>query len=248
MSLSIRRKHWITGFLLVSIAVTVTAWLNRNTFPETMPWVPDLAFEPRQSSVNDASFITEANDVRYEVQPLYDYELTGLVVSFKRFTPGIGLHERWNDYINVADVCVVWGENASDIDLNQFDFWNLEFTCYIQTRDMAAWQAFDQDALANNHLLTDNAYVQSVIDDLRVGDIVRLEGQLVEYGEPGRQKRGTSTTRTDRGNGACETIFVEHAAILGSMNNSWRSIFWLGVFGIITALIAWFTSPVAALR
>lgn len=243
-----RRKHVIASLFFTALLTTAVSWWNRNAFSEPLPWDPALAEPPRQVQVERPAFVAHANDIDYRIQPLYNYELTGLVVSFKRFRPGIGLHERWNDYINVADVCVVWGDNASELDLNRFDFWNLEFTCNVQTDDFAAWQAFDQNALANNHLLTTDPQVQAVIDDLRVGDILHLRGHLVEYEQPGGYLRGTSTTRTDRGNGACETIHVEHAQILASMDSDWRRLLWLGLFGLLASLGWWFMTPHHHLR
>lgn len=243
-----RRKHLIASLFFTALAVTALSWWNRDAFSDPLPWDPALAEPPRQIPIERPAFVAQANEIDYRVQPLFSYELTGLVVSFKRFRPGIGLHERWNDYINVADVCVVWGSNASDIDLNRFDFWNLEFTCNFQTYDQDAWRRFDQNALANNHLLTTDPQVKAVIDDLRVGDILHLRGQLVEYEQPGGYLRGTSTTRTDRGNGACETIHVEHAQILASMDNDWRRLFWLGLFGLLGSLAWWFLTPHHHLR
>lgn len=243
-----RRKHLIAGLFFITLFTTASAWWNRNVFSDPLPWDPALLEPPRQVAVERPAFMATANEVDYRVQPLYAYELTGLVVSFKRFRPGIGLHERWNDYINVADVCVVWGPNATELDLNRFKFWNLEFTCNYQTRDRAAWERFDPDALSNNHLLTTNPAIQAVIDDLRVGDILHLRGHLAEYGQPGGYVRGTSTSRTDRGNGACETLHVEHAAILASMDSNWRRLFRVGLVGLLLSIAWWFLTPHHRLR
>lgn len=244
----IRRKHLMSGLFFLSLAIIALAWWNRNSFADTLPWDPALAEPPRQVQVERPAFMAHAHGVDYRVQPLYDYELTGLVVSFKRFRPGIGLHERWNDYINVADVCVVWGSNVTEVDLNAFKFWNGEFTCNYQTRDSEQWARFDETALSNNHLLTTDPVIKDVLGELRVGDVVYLRGQLSEYGEPGGHVRGTSITRTDRGNGACETLHLQHAQIIGSMDNGWRSLFWLGVFMLLAVVGAWFATPHHHLR
>lgn len=244
----LKLKHVMALLLLGALGLTLVSWWNRDAFSDPLPWDPALAEPPRQVPVERDAFLARANGVDYRIQPLYRYELTGLVVSFKRFKPGIGIHERWNDYINVADLCLVWGDNASELDLNEFDFWNLEFTCMVRTDDLATWNRFDQDALANNHLLTTDPAVQAVIDELRVGDIVYLSGHLAEYGQPGGHVRGTSTTRTDRGNGACETIHVDHAQILASMHNGWRTRFRLGLVSLVVLLIAWFAIPHRYLR
>ena len=50
------------------------------------------------------------------------------------------------------------------------------------------------------------------------GDQIKIKGYLVDYkvAKDGQTlfTRGTSTTRTDNGNGACETIYVEDVEII----------------------------------
>lgn len=242
------RRRLISWLFFASLILLIISWWNRDEFVDDIETVRGLAGEPEQTEASKPPFTVRANDVEYEVRPQYRYELTGLVVSFKRFSPGIGLHERWNDYINVADVCVVWGDNASEIDLNKFKFHNGEFTCNIRTRDGEAWRRFDKHKLSNNHLLTDDELIRDRIDDLEVGDQIRLSGWLSEYGEPGGPFRSTSTTRTDTGDGACETIYLADMQILDSMQNGWRKLFWLALFGLIASIVLWFTTPYRDLR
>lgn len=51
------------------------------------------------------------------------------------------LHGRWNDHLNVAGFCVVWGHNTG-IDLQAFDFCSGQFTCFFRTDDPTAWRSF----------------------------------------------------------------------------------------------------------
>lgn len=242
------RRRLISWLFFGSLIALVAAWSNHDQFDADMAIHPAVADEPRQSPVDKPEFTTRANEVEYRVRPRYRYELTGLVVSFKRFSRDYGLHKRWNDFINVADVCVVWGANATGVDLNAFDFWNGEFTCTFHTRDEAAWRSFDKSKLSNNHLITDDPRVRDVIDELEVGDQVRFSGYLAEYGEPGGPFRKTSTTRTDTGDGACETVYVADMEILRSMSTFWRKLWWLAIGGLLTSIILWFRTPYSELR
>lgn len=242
------RRNVIATLVVASAMLLAVSWWNRDYFVMPSTLDPALAEDPRQVRVDRPAFTTSAEGVDYRVQPLYEYELTGLVVSFRRFRPGIGLHERWNDYINIADVCVVWGENADGLDLNRFKFWNGEFTCNFSTRDESAWRRFDPNRLSNNHLLTKDPQLKHVIGDLRVGDQIHMRGHLAEYGQPGGPVRGTSTTRTDSGNGACETIYLSEFRILRSMDNGWRTLFWLAIGGLVFGLGWWFSTPHSKLR
>jgi len=78
-----------------------------------------------------------------------------------------------------------------------------------------------------------------------VGDQIRFTGVLAEYshnhGFP--FKRGTSTVRTDTGNGACETVYVNKIDILKSGGGPWRWLKWLAIGLILFCVIAWFRLP-----
>jgi len=54
-----------------------------------------------------------------------------------------------------------------------------------------------------------------------VGDQIYFKGYLAEYAHSNRTfTRGTSTSRTDTGNGACETVYVEDYQILRQANRA----------------------------
>lgn len=205
---------------------------------------PALANEPEQSPVTKAPFAVEQGGVSYRVEPLYRYRLYGLVVSRRTHDGDRMLHGRWNDHLNVADLCVVWGANAA-ADLSHFDFWNGQFTCFFNTGDAASWARFRPDQLGNNHLLADTADLRARIAAVRVGDQVEIAGYLASYGNDHGFRRGTSTTRTDTGNGACETIYVTALDVLRPSPAIWPRLQSLSAIGLGASFILWL---LAALR
>jgi hypothetical protein len=63
------------------------------------------------------------------------------------------------------------------------------------------------------HLIPADDGVERALSRVRPGHVVELRGQLVEArGDNGFQWR-SSLTREDSGNGACEIVFVERAAL-----------------------------------
>lgn len=69
--------------------------------------------------------------------------------------------------------------------------------------------------VSNHHLVISDAAVRAYLDHVQVGDLVTLEGQLVDValdGTSGRVVR-SSLSRDDLGNGACEVLWVERAEI-----------------------------------
>ena len=198
---------------------------------------------PVQAGITKKPFTVEMNRVLYQVQPLYDYSLYGLVVSYSHHDGDSMLHKLWNDHLNTADVCVVWSNTAFDLNLNDYSFWNGQFTCNIKTSDSAAWARFDMTQLSNNHLLSDDKLIRDQINDISVGDQIYIKGWLSEYASEGGSKRGTSITRNDTGNGACETIFVTEFNILRSSPNHWRKLMYLCLMLFLGTIAYHFLSP-----
>ncbi len=153
------------------------------------------------------------------------------------------LHKRWNDHLNTTDICVVWSNTAFDLNLNDYSFWNGQFTCNIKTSDSAAWARFDMNQLSNNHLLSDDRMIRNKIKDISIGDQIYIKGWLSEYSSEGGSKRGTSITREDTGNGACETIFVTEFTILRASQNSWQKLMYLSLSLFLGTIIYHFLSP-----
>ena len=133
----------------------------------------------------------------------------------------------------------------TNIDLNELEFRNAQFTCYVSTQDLATWQMFDRNKLSNNHLISDNPVVRKQIQDLEIGDQIYIRGFLAEYGQNGNVHRGTSTVRTDTGNGACETIYVKQFHILQEGSNVWRTAMYFSfLINLILAFIYFRQKPI----
>ena len=81
------------------------------------------------------------------------------------------------------------------------------------------------------------------VGKIRVGDQVRFRGYLASYSNDTGSKRGTSTTRTDTGNGACETIFVEDFQILRGATSFWRISMWTSLALLLVGLGIHFARP-----
>jgi hypothetical protein len=232
-----------TAVMIASAILLVVAFWHRHDLPGAIDFDPRLADEPRQVEVDEAAFTTSYADVDYRVEPLYDYELYGLVVSYRQHDGGDRLHRWWNDHLNVADVCVAWSDTAFAPTLRELDFWNGIFTCNVKTRDRYAWSQFRMNQLSNNHLISADPYIRDRVADIRIGDQIHIRGKLARYGAAGVPMRGTSTTRVDTGNGACETILVEKFDIVVRGANRWRTALWLALVTLVATLAVHFVLP-----
>ncbi|MEO1847288.1 MAG: hypothetical protein ABGY05_07940, partial [Pseudomonadota bacterium] len=97
--------------------------------------------------------------------------------------------------------------------------------------DRQTAKQFKDDQLSNNHLLTDDIDLHRLIMSAAPGDQVMIKGMLANYeNQATRFERGTSTTRTDTGNGACETVYVTDFVIVKKANRFWRTVYRIALF------------------
>ena len=75
--------------------------------------------------------------------------------------------------------------------------------------------------------------------DVAVGDQVHFEGYLASYSNGNGFHRGTSTTRTDTGNGACETVYVTEFDVTSAAPRGWRRLETLALWGAIASALGW---------
>jgi hypothetical protein len=69
---------------------------------------------------------------------------------------------------------------------------------------------------ANTHVIPANSAVRSQLASLRVGQVVRLTGLLVDAVRADGRYIRTSLTRDDSGAGACEVMLVQRVVVEGS--------------------------------
>ena len=116
--------------------------------------------------------------------------------------------------VSPLDIAVGWGPMSDSrvletIDISQsgrFYFWHYDHEPPIPTQDIVSHSA-------NWHLVPANSAVWRKLSGLRIGDVVKLDGMLVNLQSPEVGTMTTSLRRDDSGAGACEIIYVQSAAV-----------------------------------
>jgi len=241
LSIRIRREKEVSlGLLGVSLLLWCISCplTKRLPTPGAVQLDEPLLAAPVQVDAEEPPIEVEAGGIHFSVAPVADYSIAGLVVSeHKSDSFADYYHELWHDQLNVGDLCVVWGQNLSGGLYRRIDFWSEPFTCNFRTTDEEAWRAFRTNEISNNHLLAKNRTLRRQILSARVGDVVRIEGKLARYSNDRGFHRGTSLTREDTGDGACETIWVNRFEILRSENDFWRFLRSLSFWGILASVV-----------
>jgi hypothetical protein len=158
----------------------------------------------------------QTNLERSDPIALNGFELTPRA-SFRAEVRVLGRSRYWFGSladVSPLDIAVGWGPMSDSavlehIDVSQsgrFYFWRYQDEPPIPRTEIESHSA-------NWHLVPANDAAWDVLRGLRVGDIVTLEGFLVDLrsAETGTMK--TSLLRTDTGAGACEIVLVEKASL-----------------------------------
>lgn len=239
--------------LLVSIIALGVSFFMKDRLPSEGSILPDLQQEPEQRELVMELFNVTAGDVEYKVTPLYEYELWGMVVTYNDSTAWWDYyHKEWGDYLNLKDLCVIWGDNVKNDLYKNFTYKSGGFSCFMNTKPSATreeWESFNPHQLSNNHLISDNEAINDIIKNIGEGDQVHIKGYLAEYKKAGDEHgRGSSTTREDSGQGACETIYVTDIEILKEANVFWRYTYriskWIILGSTILLIVLFFALPV----
>jgi len=142
------------------------------------------------------------------IKPLARFSLDARVLSRAdyHFDAGAGLVP--------TDLALGWGRMSDSAVLaafdisqsNRFYYWQAESALPIPEQEVI-------ESSANMHLIPADRSVQRAIDRVRIGDVVRFDGYLVEANWPNGYRWISSLTRSDSGYGACELVWVEHFSV-----------------------------------
>ncbi len=240
-----------TFLISLSLMLVLSFYKDRLPSPKTYDFIS--LDPPIQSETYREPFRISANKQSYEITPKFDYDLTGVVVTYSNadgFT-NIWHHDAWKDFINLRDLCVIWNPNVNSGIYKKISFSSDSWTCWTSWRDSSTTEIFKSTAISNNHLLTDNNQIKAALLSAEIGDVIHFKGVLAGYknAESGAE-RGTSIKRTDTGNGACETVYLDEFKVIKKANPVLRNFYklskWVAIFSLIGFLIMFVRTPFRA--
>lgn len=241
------------GLLLLSLMLSLLSYAYKDRLPEPAYYQGFDLSAPEQTRTEREPFNVQNSGIDYHIEPVANYHLRGVVMSYHDSDQFSDIYHRkdWNDYLNIRDLCVIWGENVRNGVYLDMSFENTTWTCWATSREPSLGVHFHFDQLSNNHLLSPDPQMQQAIMGARPGDVIAFSGVLAQYSNRQGFYRGTSISRADTGNGACETVFIDDFQVIHKANAGWRRLFSvaLGLLAIATlgTLIMLFIAPVRPL-
>lgn len=192
------------GILLIGVAL-YGAFDYFTTRPLDWPAGVLAAADPKQTDFEGGEPVVHNG---FELLPRARFSAEVRVLSREPY--------RHDDLADVSplDFAVGWGPMSDSAVIDQLDI--------SQSSRFYYWRFDDQPPIpesdivshsANWHLVPANDVVLKEMKDVRTGEIVELEGLLIDIRNPAGQVMRTSLTREDAGAGACEVILVQHLSI-----------------------------------
>ncbi|MEI7035857.1 hypothetical protein [Fulvimonas yonginensis] len=194
-----RRLLWL-GLSVVLVWGALGWWRQRPLHPPPGVLAPAA---PEQVDLDDGAVLQRGDTT---LRTRAHFALTARVLSREdyRFDGGAALAP--------MDLALGWGRMSDSAVLSaiairqsdRFYYWHVD-AFPIPRREI-------ETSSANMHLIPADDGVRRAMDRVRPGELVHLEGFLVDASRPDGWRWRTSLSREDTGNGACELVYVETLA------------------------------------
>lgn len=210
------RNGWIVLILaLVALAITVRFVYVTITAPMALPADKEdpinLRQDPIQATADSVTLPTLVfGNKQFVLIPQAQYSIDGYLVSRKHYLRGL------MKQLSPWDYALVWNDIPQHLKYLKFD--QMVRFCLYHVKNGAPITPIEMErSFSNNHLIPATKNIRKALALAKKGDLIRLKGYLVNVtaSQDGRilSHWNSSTNRTDRGNGACEIIYVNSLRI-----------------------------------
>ena len=159
---------------------------------------------PRQEAVTDGQ---PFEHMGYTVTPLASFELEALVLGAKHYSWG------QTGRLVPVDLALGWGPMSDGAAVRKIGIHQYNRFYHWWTRTPPLQRREIEINSANMHLIPARKDIAQEIKRARRGQVVSIEGYLVNLSGENGWTWNTSLTRQDTGWGACELIWVENFSV-----------------------------------
>ncbi len=160
--------------------------------------------DPVQTDPDSSTIISKK---LYKIKPLADFEIEARVLAAEH-----SHMDKFADLIPV-DLALGWGRMSDESILkdikisqsNRFYFWHVD-NFIIPRKEIETHSA-------NMHMIPADEAIEKTLNAVRVGQVVKITGYLVEAISNDGAHWRSSLTRNDTGAGACELILVKSVSV-----------------------------------
>jgi hypothetical protein len=195
-------------YVVVALAgiALYSVWQEVSMRPVRWPAGVLAAADPQQSEPDNADPLDHGD---FHLTPRAAFTAEVRVLARERYRLG-ALAEA-----SPLDLAVGWGPMSDTAVLDQLEIGqaNRFYFWHYDGEEPPIPRAEIETHSANWHLIPESDAVWKTLKRIRVGDVVQLEGELVDVERPDVGVMRTSVSRDDTGAGACEVVLVRSAAV-----------------------------------
>jgi hypothetical protein len=193
---------WRHPVLKVALFVYV-GWGGWNWFSNRPFHPPDGVLAVADPSQTEALGTDKVQVGRWTLTVRANYRITARILARERYH-----FDTLSDLIP-EDLALGWGPMSDNRILRSLDIYQAGRYYFWRA---SAHSAIDKDSIithsANTHVIPQNPAIARQLSRLRPGQVVTLEGELVDGVRDDGAWIKTSLTRNDTGAGACEVLLV----------------------------------------
>jgi len=193
-------KKWI-----LFLAVGLVAYFIMNPEPVVLGPGVSAPEVPLQTKLSNA---TQIKLDEYTLSPVAEFSLQAKVLAKKQYRSG-----READ-LSPFDLALGWGRMSDEQILESINFSQSNRWYRWKTPQLPIPRKEIETFSANMHMIPANDFIKDSLAQVKEGQVISLQGYLVNVVASDGWKWRSSLTRNDTGGGACEVIFVEHFSIL----------------------------------
>jgi len=191
--------------ILALVAIGIVVYSIDSIEPRYPPGIL-IPEEPNQQLTNGTRTWETA---KYHITALAAYEIRARVLHTESYWIDRGAD------LSPVDLAVGWGPMSNQSIIDQLEFWQGQrWYRYWPRKSKSPLSADEMNAhSANMHMIPANDEVKRVLKSVRAGNLVEMDGYLVQVDGPDGFNWRSSLSRTDTGAGACELFRVEKITI-----------------------------------
>ena len=193
--------------ILFVVLVLLAGMAYRDWSMREIEYPPGVLITEVPTQVNVRGLTSVAMD-DYELTPRAEFEIRARVLSRKDYSWGTEAD------LSPVDLALGWGVMSDQavldrIEISQGSRWY--YTRYDLPAPISNKEIIQNSG--NMHMIPAQNRIRKKLKVIRVGDIVRLRGRLVDIDHPSGWHWRTSLSRDDTGGGSCEIVYLEEIEI-----------------------------------
>jgi hypothetical protein len=191
--------------LLFLILIAVFVWQCRAA--DTVSLGPGVKVEqaPRQTPIDNAR---DFEHQQYLITPLADIELQAKVLSREDY-----MLDRESE-LAPTDLALGWQKMSDESVLAQIDISQSGRWYRWRVDEFPIPRRAIETQSANMHMVPANDQVAAILDSVRAGQIISLQGQLIRAQAIDGWRWQSSLSREDTGANACELVYLTSLTIV----------------------------------